>query len=644
MTTLAQMQIMASLKAKMAAAKAAQQSSPQALALEAAKQAEAEVQAKLAQQADEARKAAEALAKAAAQQQVNKLGVTIDMLNEKQRAALNMEAQGVSFCVTGAAGTGKTTIQRMVVRQALDSGRVGKITCNQADDIAHKYLRNGGPSVLIVSYTNVATNNIKATLPEELAAHCMTIHKALQYTPQDVTVEEVDELGEDAGERTTMRFIPTYGQEPTSYGGSGLGLGNYLPHFDLVIVEEAGTVPVYLYKALRSALPDPDKTRWIFLGDIEQLDPAFGDGILGYMMLALPYVRLSEVYRNVGLVTKFAHRILAGRAISDTEILNYNKEDDSGKLEFRQFKRKATSMEQATTIIGDFFRKMALEGRFNPDNTMVLLPFNVKLGTQAIGRYIAEGFQKQDWKTVYEVRAGRQIYHLCKGDRVFLNKSYYEITDIQPNKFYMADRPRPPSRLMDRWGRLIADAPDWVVALEQDWLASHGAGEDVGEDDTLDILNMEVEDLKEAKGAASHVLTLQQVNTLNNVDGVRPTISVKSGTDLADMQFSYALTTHKAQGSEWENVYVVMHVEHSVMLCREWFYTACTRARRNLTVLFDGEASAGASRSTLRGAVIKQSIPGATLEQKLQHFRNKLAKLYASTPVEEALKRLNDAA
>lgn len=639
-TSLAQRQLMARIKAKIEANKQTPEAQAKALALDAAKEAEARIKAELEanrqRQLDEAAKAAQAAAG-----MVNKLGVTIDMLNEKQRAAVEMEAQGISFCVTGAAGTGKTTIQRMIVRQSLASGRIGKLHGTNG----HKLLVDGGPSVLIVSYTNVATNNIKATLPPEISAHCMTIHKALQYQPEQMSVEVVDEYGNETGEeRNTMRFIPTFGAEPTTDGGSGLGLNNFLPHFDLVIVEEAGTVPVYLYKTLRSALPYPERTRWIFLGDIEQLEPAFGDGILGYMMIALPYVRLTEVYRNVGLVTKFAHRILTGREISDAEILGWNKEDESGKLEFRQFKKVGTTPEQATATIGMYFEREAREGRYNPDNTMVLLPWNKHLGSIEIGRYIAQGFQQQDWKVVHEVRAGRSILHLCIGDRVFINKTYYEIVDIRPTKGYMGTRPRPASRLMDRWGRMISGAPDWVLALEKDWMASYGnVDTEVAPDDNdLDILEMNEEQLKESRSKASHTIEVVRCNTLNNTDemGDLPKYTFSGVGDLNNMQFSYALTGHKAQGSEWENVYVVMHVSHAATLRREWFYTACTRARKNLTVMFDGQKSAGSTRSTLKAAVVKQGIPGATLDQKLQHFRKKLVDLYPNQGLQGALKTL----
>lgn len=48
---------------------------------------------------------------------------------------------------------------------------------------------------------------------------------------------------------------------------------------------------------------------------------------------------------------------------------------------------------------------------------------------------------------------------------------------------------------------------------------------------------------------------------------------------------AYALTVHKAQGSEFDIVLLVMSISHYLFLHRNWFYTAITRAKRILTLL-----------------------------------------------------------
>ena len=55
--------------------------------------------------------------------------------------------------------------------------------------------------------------------------------------------------------------------------------------------------------------------------------------------------------------------------------------------------------------------------------------------------------------------------------------------------------------------------------------------------------------------------------------------------DLKIVDFGYAITIHKAQGSEYENVCMVMHPSFNRMLNREIFYTGVTRAKELLYIV-----------------------------------------------------------
>jgi len=59
------------------------------------------------------------------------------------------------------------------------------------------------------------------------------------------------------------------------------------------------------------------------------------------------------------------------------------------------------------------------------------------------------------------------------------------------------------------------------------------------------------------------------------------------GADRVDLDLAYALTVHKAQGSEFRTVFVVVPQE-SRILSRELLYTALTRARERLVLLVQG--------------------------------------------------------
>ncbi len=58
-----------------------------------------------------------------------------------------------------------------------------------------------------------------------------------------------------------------------------------------------------------------------------------------------------------------------------------------------------------------------------------------------------------------------------------------------------------------------------------------------------------------------------------------------SGKSLSDLLHGWAITVHRAQGSEWEAVVAVMPPEAGAMLSRPLVYTALTRARRHLSVI-----------------------------------------------------------
>ncbi len=48
--------------------------------------------------------------------------------------------------------------------------------------------------------------------------------------------------------------------------------------------------------------------------------------------------------------------------------------------------------------------------------------------------------------------------------------------------------------------------------------------------------------------------------------------------DWSQLQLAYAITSHRAQGSEWDNVVIVLSQSHYMMLQRNLLYTALTRA------------------------------------------------------------------
>ena len=60
-----------------------------------------------------------------------------------------------------------------------------------------------------------------------------------------------------------------------------------------------------------------------------------------------------------------------------------------------------------------------------------------------------------------------------------------------------------------------------------------------------------------------------------------------SASDLEELTLSYAVSVHKAQGSEYDMLVLVLLPSHAIMLNRELFYTAVTRAKKRLFIVSD---------------------------------------------------------
>ncbi|MCY1702649.1 SF1B family DNA helicase RecD2 [Deinococcus sp. SL84] len=69
------------------------------------------------------------------------------------------------------------------------------------------------------------------------------------------------------------------------------------------------------------------------------------------------------------------------------------------------------------------------------------------------------------------------------------------------------------------------------------------------------------------------------------------------GMELFNLQLGYALTVHRAQGSEWPAVVGVLHEAHMPMLSRPLAYTALTRAREEFHAVGSASAWARAAAS-----------------------------------------------
>lgn len=491
--------------------------------------------------------------------------------NQKQKEFVTLVSSGCSCVLIGAAGTGKTTGTQGGTQGLLQSGLVPILKGCQ-----HKHLIDGTPGILLISYTRRAVNNIRKVQSEELKQNCITSHKLLEYAPEFFEIED----SETGLIKKSMRFLPSRNSL------------NPLPStIHTIVVEEASMMSVELYKELTDALGH--KVQWVFIGDINQLPPVFGSAILGFKMLELAVIELTEVYRQAleSPIIRLAHRILSGVPIPVEEYASWHVED---KLTIHPWKKKLHP-DTALLTLAAFFTKTLDAGSYNPDEDMILIPYNKSCGTIELNKNIANHLARKRKVVTYEVMAGFNKHYFSVGDKVLYDKEDAEIEEIAYNASYGGARVQPESVTLDYWG--------YNSNPEASYSAHAGTVDDV------DALLDAVVTSEERVTQSSHMIVVRLLDSGQSV-------KIFKAADVNNLLHSYALTVHKSQGSEWRKVFLCLHQSHSTMLQRELLYTAVTRAKEELYVICEPD-------SFTKG-ILKQKIKGNTLAEKAEWFKGKL--------------------
>ena len=103
---------------------------------------------------------------------------------------------------------------------------------------------------------------------------------------------------------------------------------------------------------------------------------------------------------------------------------------------------------------------------------------------------------------------------------------------------------------------------------------------------------------------------------VREADGRRAVIAGANGltafatSRMSDVETMFATTIHKSQGSQADEVTVLLPPEDSRLLTRELFYTAVTRARKKVRVV--------GSEESVRAAVERRAQRASGLRQRLR--------------------------
>lgn len=503
--------------------------------------------------------------------------------NDQQMQAIELSETNKSFCLIGAAGTGKTTTVKEIIRRKIEQicQKLGKSVDELDEEIA------------LVSFTRRAVRNIaKAVDSINAKKFCSTAHAFLEYCPAEE--EYTDELGFT---KTRMCFKP----QKT--------LDNMSLETLLVVVDEASMLSYsHLYKELYEACPN---AIFIFIGDLNQLPPVFGDAVLGFKLAELPVVELVHVYRQAmesPIIAFQHHYTLKGKKVMESQLEEYTEKctPDTG-LEFRPFK-KDLEPDDMCNAVANLMRILMADGTYDPTQDVFLCPYNKSFGTIGINLYFAEYLAIANQSTVWEINCGREKKYLAVGDFVLYEKEEYLIDKIEYNDHYYGERPKQESINLSRWGFYRGEG---IAAFE-----AHDEPE-WDFDNMLAITDGDEKDSESASQKASHKVTITSVIT-------GKTEILTSASAVRNLDFGYCMTVHKSQGSEWRRVWLILHRHHAKMLSREILYTGMTRAREKLTVLYSKPTAIGRPDSSVNRCLQRARLGGVGWREKVVAFKGKL--------------------
>lgn len=379
--------------------------------------------------------------------------------------------------VTGAAGTGKTTILKNVYNKLYSQHR----------------------SVVLCAPTGKAAKRIT----EATGIPAMTIHRLLEYPHPG-----------ERDEKTGKTLIST---DPKRDRENPLDAR-------VVLCDEYAMVNVEVHRNLLDALPSGGIIR--MFGDANQLQP-----IETHKRLAKadsPFVNMLKKFDGISLET-------IHRQSGDSNIISNGKRIIDGVVPLKKDDFAIKISDDPVESILDFVQVQLTNNiDYGAVNNQIISPTKVGwVGSEALNGAI------------------QQLLQPSSGDYRIAERQKW--SNIEEQRFYVKDK---------------------VIFTINNY--------------AIDIFNGETGIITGFKDDGSIVVDFGdkdvEIPVSLEMEGRHGTYYMNPQKDL---DLAYVITTHKAQGSEYDRVCYVMNRSRSYLLNRKNFYTAISRAKKQVTVVTD---------------------------------------------------------
>lgn len=461
------------------------------------------------------------------------------MLDDIQREAIARSSSIERIvAVTGAAGTGKTTII--------------KESYHELTELGYK--------VVLCAPTGKAAKRIT----EATGIPAMTIHRLLEYThPRAITKESTEaykenkmqvqrladtitRMGKDvtndiAEEHRRLSEEVSYYEEAKRRGGYGSypRRDRQRPiEFDCVIADEFAMVNWELYTNLRDAIPPGGLLR--VFGDANQLPPIEKDRRVAEQHgNTTPFIMLVQKFNGIVLSKVYRQGEGSGIVVNASRILR-----GSIPIPLDGLSRAVT--ERPLEMLEDYVKTQHRKGidYSGLDNQIITPVKRGWTGTRAVNALMQNIFRQEDMGWVELPRYAdeeteEEPVRVHAGDKVLVTRNNYFVRSNEAEVGVFNGEVGIVVEANDGTGMVRVDFGDRICDFPPDL-------------------------------------------TIMDSKGKMKTIDPRKDLDLA-----YCVTTHKAQGSEYKHVIYVLNTSTGRLRTRSNFYTAVTRARLHCHIIAD---------------------------------------------------------
>lgn len=354
---------------------------------------------------------------------------------------------------------------------------------------------------------------------------------------------------------------------------------------DNVIIDESSMLTEEMFASLMEALAKAK--RIIFVGDPNQLPP-IGTGrpfvdLVKKLSKEIPEYIFPRVGKGFGhLQTTRRQRGIKGKVRFDVELSNWYKSDDV-ELDEDVFTRLQTNDTNGHVTfkqwtINEELEKLVFESitEVLPDNIDDIEHFNLSLGsTEKIKgyQYFNKGcaVKAEDWQLLAPVR--NMPHGVINLNDIIQQKYRKDFLDLANNSYHIPKRMGPESIVYG----------DKVICIKNEPREAYPKSNE--------NLNMV------ANGEIGIAMANWNKTQFLNVEyasqpGITYGYSKRDFGEEAEaiLELAYALTIHKAQGSEFGTVILVLN-DPCLLLSKELLYTAITRQVNKLIILYNKDAS-----------------------------------------------------